>query len=1126
MTYISKKNTPPKRLAIAVAVAGTFLGGYGARHAYAGTCSPVIAGASSCSGAAGADTTQTLSGGTGALSVTTTAGFGISTAAGDAIILGNAATGTNINFTDTNTSSITGNSSGIFAINSGTGTTSVTSTGAVTGTNTAGIVAANSTGSGSITVNAAVVTGGAFGIYTGNNGTAATSITSTGAVTSSNGTGINARNNNTSATNLSINTNTGAVTGRDSGIFAINSGTGTTSVTSTGTVTGTNTVGIVAANSTGSGSITVNAAAVTGGNFGGIYTVNNGKAGTSITSTGSVTGTGTTTTANGIFARNNATATNLSINSAAVTGNNRGIDARNYGTGTTSITSTGPVTGTTDIGIRARNAGSTLTLSTAAVTGTTGIVTLNFGSGATSVTSTGLVTGTASEGIFAYNNSSATNLSVNSAAVTGNSRGIDARNYGTGTTSITSTGLVTGTTGIGIFAYNDSSATNLTVNSAAVTGATRGIEAVNNGTGTTNITSTGTVTGTSTVGIFAYNNSSATNLTVNSAAVTGAARGIEAVNNGTGTTTITSTGPVTGTSAVGILVINSASSGITTINANGTVTGGIDGIAVQRTGGTAARNINVSNAVTGGTGRGISTSNSGTGTTTVTVNSGGIVSATSGNAIAMSGGSINTVNVNNGGLIRGSVNLGATTNTLNLNGTGTLAVQTGSVLAVNGNVANNGMISLQNNIVGAPATISGNLTGGGKLLVDVNLATDSADRLNIAGNVTGPATTISVNNITTGIATGNDIILANVTGTTTAGNFTLAAPVLGGIFNYNTVALNGKNWLLRSAGVGGGKAYTTSATNFEALGQNLLSIVRLPSLVDRTFGRIGLTDTGANSGDTADISTPIWIRYAGGYRKIDSNSSTTSANLGTKNWLVQAGVDFIVSENANNNVVLGVNTGYNQADTSVKSAAGKGKLDTKGYNLGLTATWQSAQGLYLDTQLQGSMYNTDLSATGLGGGVVKGVEGKGHSASIEVGKKYNINDSISIVPQVQVLYANVDADTFTGLNSEVVELTESKSLRARLGTVINKLFKSGTRGFIVANAVHEFEDETQVNVSGFELNNTVDRWTGELGVGVSHVWSKGSTSYELSGQVTAGSSLNNFGDSQEAQGQLAFKTKF
>ena len=74
--------------------------------------------------------------------------------------------------------------------------------------------------------------------------------------------------------------------------------------------------------------------------------------------------------------------------------------------------------------------------------------------------------------------------------------------------------------------------------------------------------------------------------------------------------------------------------------------------------------------------------------------------------------------------------------------------------------------------------------------------------------------------------------------------------------------------------------------------------------------------------------------------------------------------------------------------------------------------------------------------------------------------------------------------------------------------------------------IREFEDQTQVNVSGAQLTNAVDRWTGELGVGLNHAWTSGANSYELSGSVSGSSSLNNVGHSTAAQGQVNFKVNF
>ncbi|MGP2427832.1 autotransporter outer membrane beta-barrel domain-containing protein, partial [Yersinia sp. 2538 StPb PI] len=72
-------------------------------------------------------------------------------------------------------------------------------------------------------------------------------------------------------------------------------------------------------------------------------------------------------------------------------------------------------------------------------------------SGALSITSTGTVTSTASNGIDAYNNLTGTDLILQVADVFGNLNGVSAGNSGTGVTSLTTTGTVTGITEYGIY---------------------------------------------------------------------------------------------------------------------------------------------------------------------------------------------------------------------------------------------------------------------------------------------------------------------------------------------------------------------------------------------------------------------------------------------------------------------------------------------------------------------------------------------------------------------------------------------------------------------------------------------------------------------------------------------------
>ncbi|SEQ43506.1 outer membrane autotransporter barrel domain-containing protein [Amphritea atlantica] len=1162
--------TPFKRLKLGASIAATLLSGYGSRQAFAGSCLPGgSANTYICNGAENnaTDVTQTLNSGANPLTVTTSAGFGIDTTStgGNAIDLRNSS-GSSISFADTNGSVITGRNYGINTRNNGTGATTITVSGEVSGENRNGVNAYNGSTTTDLTINTSTVTGYNGGIVANNLGTGATSITSSQEVNSTAnyfGTGIGiSATNSTTATDLTVtaarvtgywqgisvyNAGTGAtsitstdtvtggisagnvsrasdlniktmvVTGRNSGISAFHEGSGAITITTTGTVTGVTDYGINARSENRSSELIINTVAVTGG-FTGIKSTNNGLGSTSISSTGTVTG----LDYSGIDAENFGQSTHLTIKTSDVIGQIDGIFTRNNGTGKTNITTTGTVKGLHRCGIVAGNrySASDIVISAVDISGPErAIVTNNSGTGETRITSTGNVVG----GISASNYVTSTDISITAATVTDHdlspnhlNRGIiTVSNRGTGETSIT-TGNVSvtqsGIFGIGIKANNYGTATDLTINSATITSDYRAIAARNYGTGATNITTSRDVSGQ----IYAKNYFTATQLTISTAAVTSHYGGVSANNYGKGPTYITSTGTVTGgAQSTGISAINLGTD--LTINSVA-VTGGKSGISARNLYDTGTTSITVSGTVTGGSGAGIDNYN--THNSSITLNTGSSVSAASGIAIEDGPGDT-TVTINTGASATGSIRSTGGSNKIILDG-GTLNVATGLALAVDGDVFNHGVINLQNSSVDAGATVNGNFTGGGDLLIDTDLATDAADTLAITGNVLAGGTQVRVNDISTGPATGNDITLISVDGTTKAGDFTLATPLVNGAFNYNALSLMGNDWVLQSVGTAGGHAYTPFASGVEALGQSLLTLEALPSLADRTRNRI----TGANSGDDTAIDTPVWLRIASGKRSIDGTDSTTGANFDTNHWRAQIGVDFTLSDTAASRFVAGVNAGYGQANTDVSSSTGNSKLETENYNLGVSGTWTFINGAYVDLQAQKSWYTTDLSASGAG--KVNDISAEGYSASIEAGHKIPLSESLQVTPQAQLIYAKVDSDNFTGANSELVKLSDSNSLKARIGAELAKQFTDdgASQGFILANVIHEFEDETQVNVSGAQLTNSVDDWSAELGAGIRHSWNKGSTRYQLFASVTGGSSLENQGDSHSVEGEFGFKVHF
>ena len=564
-----------------------------------------------------------------------------------------------------NSNNTTGNQAGISAYNLGTGALTITSSGTAQGTERYGILANNSGAGSDLTINAFDSNGGLFGIAAGNTGTGALSIATTGTTLGSGTDGIFALNF-VGSSSLTIDAQ-GLVIGGESGINATNLGTAGLTVSVSGDVLGETRSGILAANSandvTGTMAINQSEGTTTEGAIHGIEALN---------ASGSLTinalGMSTGQTGAGIYALNQATATDLTIVSNVAQGAEYGILADNEGSGALTVTTTGSSTGETFFGIAAFNRANATDLTIDAAEtegGWSGIFATNLGSGALAITTTGSATGGISNGIAAINSAAGTSLDVDAGgAVTGGQTGILARNFGTAGLTVSVSGDVTGETEDGISAYNSANdvtasmvinqaegttttgaingidadnaggsltinalgtsiglsdnginaqnqatATDLTITSNVAQGGEIGILANNEGTGALSITSTGSSTGETYFGIFALNAASGTDLTIDAATSSGANVGILATNFGTGALRVATTGQTTGTLVDGILAVNMASGTSLAIDAQGTVTGGENGITARNFG-TEGLSISVSGDVTGEMQNGITAFNS------------------------------------------------------------------------------------------------------------------------------------------------------------------------------------------------------------------------------------------------------------------------------------------------------------------------------------------------------------------------------------------------------------------------------------------------------------------------------------------------------------------------------------
>ena len=641
---------------VSVTATGAVSGGAGSHGIYASNSSAKARGvAISAAGVSGrVDGIRAVSSGTGAISITAseyvkaTGKHGIRAVNRAASgVSGLRAGGVSII-----AASVTGAAHGIYALGAGAGSISITASGMALGSASDGIHVKNASGEsnarpGSVSVSAASATGGTRGIFAANYGTGTLSITATGAVKGIVADGIRAYN---SGSGSSLTVSAAAVAGKGRGISARNLGDGTTAVSASGNVVavGVDSIGIDAHASGTAGTMTISAAAVTGRSYGvlarnygfgalrialagtasgavrggiaannsaygsdmaisadgaagrafGVTAHNSGAGALSI----SLTGPASAISGPGISAVNSEQGTSLSVTATRVSGRNYGILARNLGVGAAAVTATDAVTSLTGEGIHVSGAkaGGGITVSAAAVTGRSyGIRVLGMGAGLVSVTASGTVSSSISEAIHAVGGALSTDLFIRAPEIKGWTSGIVASSTGGGDVTVGATGALTAKGGDGIRAFVGSAGGHVTVGAAAITATVFGIHAHGEGAGSVSVSASGTVSARIDAGIHAYGAARGGNVTVSAAAVSGGKDGIRARNLGTGAVSVLASGDVTGSGADAIYASNSASGGALTVSAGGAVTGRSSGIKAINAG-AGKMSVRAAGSVSGG----------------------------------------------------------------------------------------------------------------------------------------------------------------------------------------------------------------------------------------------------------------------------------------------------------------------------------------------------------------------------------------------------------------------------------------------------------------------------------------------------------------------------------------------
>ncbi|WP_370581256.1 autotransporter outer membrane beta-barrel domain-containing protein [Snodgrassella alvi] len=933
------------------------------------------------------------------------------------------------------------------------------------------------------------IQGTATGISAVNSGTGSTTITTVGTVIADgpekNGTGISVFNGET-ANAINITQTTGSIKGKETGIAATNLGKGDTEITTGGDVTGTSSAGIQATNInwTDSGEkrgIAVNqtGGSITGGTDG-ISAINTTGGAVSVETSGQVTG----NAGAGILAVSGTAdvdTDDVSIDdwysSQKLAGKNIADSSLASSEGINVIQKDKDKDGDGDGDITGFNSG---------------IEVNNHGSGATNIEINGKVKATSTEtvlenpkdlnsnkyntsnGIIVSNGANTTDINISqlkeSSEIRGGAAGISTVNSGTGSTTINTAGKVIadgpGINGTGISAYNGETANaiNITQTTGSIEGKETGIVATNLGKGDTKITTGGNVTGTSGAGIQATNidwadSGEKRGIAVNQTggSITGGTDGISAINMTGGAVSIETSGKVAGGTGAGISTNGLPASNSSIILNKGADVSAASGIAIEDGDSNSLVTINSGAKVTGninlGHGSDILTINNGADITGLTMLDGGndidngkdssndqlyLNTNLRGSSTSNSAGDVGIVNWENIHLGQSArLTLTGDLNTQNLNIGSGAEVQLDKIdnssgkneVAISGNVNNAGNINLVNDNVGDRLTIQGDYHGekGSKLLLEVTPEQNNADKLHIGGNASGETAIdlTEVSGLGASTAGTNGIEIVSVDGTADGDIFTLLRDhVDAGAYEYRLQKSEDNKWNLYSEKMqetGTKTTYRREVPLYSAVSAQLHQADSL--MLGDMHKRIGATPT--------PDERMSWGRVIANRSDIRQNGTANTRSKGNYSGL-QVGSDIW----SNNGLRIGGYLGYLHGNLDVNGFAsginGKvGKNSTKSYFLGAYGNYTRDNGAYMDVVLQGARHNVDIKPDGTSNSKQKG---HGVTASIEVGQPFAIGSSSwKFEPQAQIIHQWLDLNDTDISGNTTVKQDHDNAWLFRLG---------------------------------------------------------------------------------------------
>ena len=288
---------------------------------------------------------------------------------------------------------------------------------------------------------------------------------------------------------------------------------------------------------------------------------------------------------------------------------------------------------------------------------------------------------------------------------------------------------------------------------------------------------------------------------------------------------------------------------------------------------------------------------------------------------------------------------------------------------------------------------------------------------------------------------------------------------------------------------------------YNALPSALLSMNGLPSYGERM--------AAARSGGGG------WalVEAASGKWKASRSPTDASVSYNRSRTGVRAGVDMAVGEGGRVGLSAHGLTG------SAKMSGNGGKAGVTGVGLGLNATAQAGDGIYVDAQLAVTQYRTKLTSQ-RGATLKSGAKGTGYALALETGRSMSMGGDVSVTPRAGLAWSRVSLGKFMDMDDIEVAMKNAGSFTGAVGLAVETAPAGGPVLFGTLDVVQEFTTKTKTQVEDRVLEATAPATTMRVGVGGAVDLGDGAALRGSVGYETAG------GGTSEFAGGLSLTARF